>query len=197
VIGYRDGEIFQLYSRMFWSNQPNSLSIAHDTLQAGVGARYKPFKTQDMFFSLERLVKIGDQSQNDWLARISYALTDGYDLKLDQPSWNQTIFYGDLGRFFPNAGITALYSELRQGRTFNYRNRALITPHVLIAGRKQRPDPDKASYIEAGAGIAFKVRFNENRYEAERSSMEFLMQYRRGLNNQHTGSWVFTAALQF
>lgn len=196
-IGYQDGKIFQLYSRALWSNQPNSLSIVGKSVQAGVGARYKPFKIQDMFFSLERLIKIGDQSQNDWLARVSYALTSGYEMRQNESSWNQTIFYGDLGRFFPNAGITALYSELRQGRSFNVQNKVVVTPHVLLAGRKQTPDPDKASYLEAGAGVAVKYAFNENRYEAERSSAEFLVQYRRGLNNQHVGSWVFTAALQF
>jgi hypothetical protein len=118
-------------------------------------------------------------------------------LKLDQPSWNQTLLYADLGYFFPNAGITALYSELRQGRSFNIDNRYTVTPHLLVAGRAQRPDPQDLSYLEAGAGVSLKIRFNENRYVAERSSMEFLAQYRKGLNHQHVGSWVFTAALSF
>lgn len=196
-IGYQDGKVFQVFTRMLWSNQPESLRIDRNSLQAGIGARYKPFRTQDMFASIERLVKVGDQSQSDWLARLSYAWTTGYELKLNQSSWNQTLFYSDLGYFFPNAGVTALYSELRQGRSFNYRNRLTVTPHLLLAGRGQRPDPQHVSYLEGGAGVALKILFNENRYAAERSSLEFLAQYRKGLNHQHVGGWTFTVAASF
>lgn len=196
-IGYQDGKIFQVFARGLWSNKPDSLRIADESVQGSVGARYKPFKTQDLFVSIERLFKIGSQAQNDWLARASYAWTQGYDIRPNESSWNQTLFYGDLGYFFPNSGITALYSEVRQGRTFNYANQFTVTPHVMAAGRVQRPDPDKSSYAEVGAGIAVKYRFNENRYEAERSSAEVVLQYRHSLSERRNSGWVATAAISF
>jgi adsorption protein A len=196
-VGYQDGKIFQVFARGLWSNEPNSLHIAGKSVQGSVGARYKPLKTQDLFVSIERLFKIGSEAQNDWLARVSYAWTQGYDIRPNESSWNQTLFYGDLGYFFPNSGITALYSEIRQGRTFNYANLFTVTPHVMAAGRAQRPDPDKSSYAEVGAGVAVKYRFNENRYEAERSSAELVVQYRHNLSQRRNSGWVATAAVSF
>jgi tetratricopeptide (TPR) repeat protein len=196
-IGYQDGKVFQLFTRLLWSSQPDSLRIDGDTTQAGIGARYKPLKEQDFFVSLENLIKIGSQSQDDWLVRGSYGYNDGYDLKPNQSSWNQTLLYTDVGYFFKNGGTSAIYAELRQGKTFNFNNEVMVTPHVTMAGRAQHPDPAKYSYLEGGIGVAVKYLFNESYFEAKRSSVEFLVQYKRGIAPSKSGGWVFTAALQF
>lgn len=196
-IGYQDGRTFRTFARMLWSNRPDSLRINSDTLQGGVGVEYKPFREQNVYVSVERLIKVGDQSQNNWLARASWGYADGYGMKPGQASWNHTIVYADVGYLLQREKTKSVYAELRQGRSYNYNNKAMITPHVTVAGRGQRPDPADASYLEIGAGVALKAFFNETRYEAARSNTEFVVQYRKPVNNGRTGGWVMAAALQF
>lgn len=196
-IGYQDGRTFRTFARMLWSNRPDSLRINSETLQGGVGVEYKPFREQNIYVSMERLIKVGDQSQDNWLARASWGFADGYELKPGQASWNHTIVYADVGYLLQREKTKSVFAELRQGRSYNYLNKAMITPHITVAGRGQRPDPADASYLEVGAGVAVKAFYNETRYEAPRSSAELVVQYRKPVNNERTGGWVMAAALQF
>ncbi|MGN6389960.1 MAG: NfrA family protein, partial [Burkholderiaceae bacterium] len=196
-IGYRDGRTFRVFSRLLWSNELGSLKPDPHSLQAGLGVQFKPFREQDAYLSLERLVKGGNQSQDNWLVRGSWGWSDGYEMKPGVPSWNQTIVYLDAGYFVQHGPIKSTFGEVRQGRSFNYRNLATITPHLLLAGRKQWPDPGQGSYAEAGVGVAVKALFNETRYEAPRSRVEFTLQYRKTLNRSLPGGWVLSASAQF
>lgn len=196
-IGYRDGRTFRVFGRTLWSNEPESLRIDSPTLQGGAGIEYKPFRDVNAYISLERLIKIGSRSENNWLARVRWGYSDGYDMKPNLASWNQTILYVDAGYFLQRDKIRSVYAELRQGRAYNVNNAVMLTPHVMLAGRGQRPDPSDASYLEVGAGISVKYLFNETRYEAARSSVELIAQYRKPLEDRRSGGWMLTAALQF
>ncbi|MFC5472640.1 NfrA family protein [Paraherbaspirillum soli] len=188
---------WQLFSRMLWSNEPGSVAILGKSLQGGLGARVKPFSTLDFYVGLERLVKIGNQAQDDWLLRSSIGWSDGYGLKPNQASWNMTTVYGDFGYFFRNGGTESVYGEARQGRTFNVANKLLITPHLVIDGRHQWPDPFDTSYFEGGVGVSFKYLFNETRYEATRSNIDFNIQYKHGISPRRGDGWVFTLGARF
>lgn len=196
-IGYRDGKTFRLFGRTLWSNEPHSLRIDSKTLQGGIGAEYEPFRDINAYVSLERLLKWGSQSEDNWLVRASWGYSDGYDMKPNRRSWNQSIVYADAGYFLQHDKIRSIYAEARQGIAYNLNNTAMLTPHVTAAVRGQRPDPLDASYLELGAGMSLKYLFNETRYEAARSSAEFIVQYRKSVAGQHASGWVLTTALQF
>jgi tetratricopeptide (TPR) repeat protein len=197
-IGYRDGRTFRVFGRALWSNQPQSIAIDSTSTQGGVGIEYKPLSNVNAYLSLERLVKIGEQAEGNWLTRASWGYSNGYDLRPNVRSWNQTILYADFGYFLQRDKIRSVYLEARQGRAINFNNTTLVTPHVTLVGRGQRPDPSRVSYLEAGAGVSVKVLFNETRYEAARSSGELIVQYRKPVNvSKPLGGWVMTAMVQF
>ena len=52
--------------------------------------------------------------------------------------------------------------------------------HVVADCRLWVPDWDASSYLEGGGGLSFKYLFNRFDYEVERSSLEFLLQYKYG-----------------
>lgn len=197
-IGYRDGRTFRVFGRASWSNRPESSAIDPTTTQGGVGFVYKPLRNVNVYLSLERLFKIGAQAEGNWLGRASWGYSNGYDLRPHVRSWNQTILYADFGYFLQQNKVRSVYLEARQGRTINFYNTTLVTPHVTLVGRGQRPDPSRVSYLEAGAGVSVKYLFNETRYEAARSSCEFIAQYRKPVNNSKLpGGWVMTAVFRF
>jgi len=197
MIGFRDERILQVFARTLWSNQPQSLWIDQDSVQVGVGIRYKPVKSQNVFLSAERLMAIGSHAIDSWLLRATYAWGVGYDLKPGQREWNNTQFYGDVGYFTRTGGTWAYYAEARQGITLNFRDRILITPHLVIDGRNQNPDPFGVSYLEGGTGVTISYLFAASRYESHRSSLEFLIQYKHGILPSNPGGLVFTTAWRF
>ena len=196
-IGYQDGKTFRIIARTLWANRPDSLSIDSTTVQGGLGIEYKPFRETDAYLSLDRQIKIGSQSENNWMLRGSWGYSDGYGMQPNQRSWNQTILYTDIGFALQHEKIRSASAELRQGRAFNFNNTTMVTPHLSAGARKQWPDPSDTSHVDIGAGVSVKYLFNETRYETARSNGEFTLQYRKQVSNQHEGGWVFTGAFQF
>jgi adsorption protein A len=196
-LGYRDGRTLRLFARTLWSNHPKSLAINADTLQGGVGIEYKPLKTLNAYLSLERLIKIGDQAQDNTLLRASWGYSDGYELKPGVEQWNYTVVYADAGYLLEKDRIRSAYMEVRQGRSFNMQDRWTVTPHLSVVGRTQAPDPQQVSYAELGAGVSWKVLFNETVYETPRSSLELTLQFRKPLDHDRASGWVLIGALRY
>lgn len=195
-LGYQDGKILQLESRLLWSNHPGTLAIDSKTLQGTLGLAYKPFKDQDGYLRLERLVRVGDQSQNNWLLHASWGMSDGWGWNPVKSHWNYSTVYVDAGVLLQHEQTRSLYMEARQGHAFAVAERTVLTPHLVLAGRVQRPDATRVSYIEAGAGLSLKTGFNGSRYVAERSSLELLLQYRKPIATR-AGGWALSLAAQF
>lgn len=185
-IGFRDGRIFQLFARVLWNVEPDSLRFDEDSYQGGIGARYKPFKRHNLFFSGEKLFRIGDDADDNWLLRALYTWDDGYALKPGEEHWNYTLLYGDAAYFVDSPDYWTYYGEVRQGRTFNFDDCFLVTPHLVADGRYQDRGSATGSYIEGGAGVSFRYLFNNTRYEVYRSSFEVLVHYKAGRFYRHT-----------
>ena len=196
VIGLRDERTLDVFARMLWSNEPGSLNIQSASRQAGVGLRFKPLRDQSLYLSIERLIKIGDNAQNDWLLRASYGWVDGYEMRVNQDSWNYTSLFADVGAFTDPLHTRALYVEARQGRSYRFSDRWIVTPHVVANGRRQWPDPGRGNYAEAGAGVSVRYLFNETAYATPRSSAEVLLQYKKGFAAAKSG-WLVTTVLRF
>ena len=179
-LGFRDERIFQVFTRVLWTIQPGSMRFNPDSFQGGVGLRYKPLQTQNLYLWGERLFKIGDKALDDWLLRLLYSWNYGYDLQPGKSWWNYTFLYGDLAYFTKDPGTWAAYGEFRQGVTFNFHDNVLLTPHLVVDARSQDPHPTNSSYLEAGAGVSLKFLFLETRYEVHRASFEILAYYKHG-----------------
>lgn len=189
IIGFRDDRIFQVIGRVTGTLQKDRLEFDPEAWQGAVGVRYKPLQSQNLNLGFERLFKIGQQSEENWLLRAMDSWTLGYELKPDEKWWNYTFLYGEYDYFTENNPRSMFYVEGRQGITFNIRNRVLLTPHVVADCRVWSPDRDESSLVEGGAGISLKYLFNRFHYEIERSSVEFLLQYKYGtLFNKYNAS---------
>ena len=196
VIGLRDERTLDVFARMLWSNEPGSLRIQGASRQAGVGVRFKPLREQSLYFTVERLIKIGDNAQDDWLLRASYGWSDGYEMRANQDAWNYTTLFADVGAFTDPLHTRALYLEGRQGRSYRVGDRWIVTPHVVANGRRQWPDPGRTNYAEAGAGVSVRYLFNETAYATPRSSAEVLLHYKKGFAAVKSG-WLLTTVLRF
>jgi bacteriophage N4 adsorption protein A len=192
---HRTDAALQFAARLLWTNR-SGLAVDHRSLQAGLSMRYKPLTQTDFFVGAERLLKIGANSQDDWLLRGSLGLGKEVERQANKTHWNYWQFYADAG-YFVGSGTEATYLEFRRGITLPATSSVLITPHVVFAYRQQSPDPARTSISEGGPGVSFKYLFSGTRYESHGPSFDALLQYRARLSGRGHGDWVLTAIAQF
>jgi len=193
---HRSDNALQFAARLLWTNEPSGLAIDHQSLQAGFSVRYKPLTQADFFVGAERLVKVGDNSQSDWLLRGSFGLGSEVERQDQRTHWNYWQFYADAG-YFLSSRSEATYLEFRRGITFPAAAGLLITPHVVFAYRQQSPDPTRTSISEGGPGVSFKYLSGGTRYENHGPSFDALLQYRARLSGRGHGDWVLTGVARF
>jgi tetratricopeptide (TPR) repeat protein len=184
----------QLTGRVFWSHRGSSLAIDADTLQASVGLRAKPLTDWPAYAEVQRLQALGSASNDDWLVRLSAGWSQGTGPgDGTRLHYNYSTVYIDVGRYL-RARRNALYLEARQGRSWRLADDWVISPHLVVAGRGERPDLTGSSYSEWGAGVSLRHVFGGTRYETPGSSVEFLVQYKSGIERVGKG-WVLTSVL--
>ena len=145
-------------------------------MQAGIGVRYKPLRTQNVFLSVERLIAVGDRAQNDWLLRALYSWEHHPGGLADRSAWNYATVFADAG-YFAERSVWAFYGEAREGVTWRPFSRLLVTPHVVVDARYEDSRGPTDSFVEGGGGLSLRYLFNESPYEGYRSSAELLIQY--------------------
>lgn len=184
-IGYRNGRILQFFVRGYGTAYDGSGNITGmPTVQASVGARYKPIVDQNLVVTAERLVRIGRFSTNDWLARLGYSSEAGSDLRVTQPSWRSWQAYAEIA-YFLKQGRYVLYSELRYGHTWALpaiSDRLTVYPHAAFVFSHDNRERVKTA-MGIGPGVQFRFWFRENRYSAPASWADVTIQYRVALTS--------------
>ena len=204
-IGYRAGRMFQITARVLGNAEPESIRPDWDSVQAGIGVRYKPLPKWNLFLSGERIIKLGANTNNGWLWRGMFSWTRGRDLTPGGFIRNYSLVYADAGYFTPNDGMAAVYSEFHQGVAFRIRPNALLKPHIVVDGRYQSRDTYLGTYVEAGGGLSLQFDLFESQYETHRVGLEFLGQYKRSWlqpnpqsqEDRISDGWTFTSILLF
>jgi hypothetical protein len=178
-IGFRAGRIFQLAGRILWNMKPDSFRLDSDSMQAGIGVRYHPLESQNLFVSAERIAGLGRAVDGGWLWRGLYSWSRGRDVVPGAGFSNYSLIFGDAGYLTSRGGTTAAYAELHQGAAFSMRRSVLIKPHLVADGRFQNRDSGVGKYLEAGGGVALQFFFAEQRYETHRVGFELLIHFKR------------------
>ncbi len=197
VIGFRDDRVFQLFARVLWNTAPKTLRLNNDSLQGGIGLRYKPLRKHGLFFGIEKLFEIGDNSIDDWLARAQYSWNKKFigDIKSDDDYYYLSL-YGDFGIFRRSSTEQIFSWEAGFGKEIQLGSGLSVSPHLVANGQYQNPDINNGSYAEAGLGISMKYLFGGSQYQADTSSAELRIQYKGEIENYASG-WMITGVLQY
>lgn len=188
-VGFRDGAIVQAFGRVFWGFERNSLTPDRDTLQGGLGLRWKPFGETNFFLSGERLVKLGALARNGWLLRASHSWDIGFDIDPVRSNWTYAQTYADAAYIPGRDYALFLTGEARLGRSFKLHDEnglgVVVTPHAVAAASYSRNRFASDRFGEIGLGVSGKLWFDETPYQAYRSSSEMTLQYRTGLDKRN------------
>ena len=188
IPGLGHGRTVHVFGRVLWGYKPDSLRIRGNSYQGGIGVRAKPFASQNLVLSFERLVSLGSAARDDWLARIGYSWSLGAGFDPFRTSWPYVTVYGDAALAFPTGPDLFLTGEVRAGQSWRIGERFSVTPHLVVVGSRQEDGPVTTRLIEAGPGIALKYYFDDNAYRAFGANAEVLVQYRAKLGGNSTGT---------
>lgn len=179
-IGFRNDRIFTVFARLLWANRFQSLAVNSQSAQLGFGIRYKPLRTQNLHFSGERLVRVGNAALNSWLFRTTFSASHGeLPWIATRPTLYSTAF-ADVAHF-TSAPATWLYlGQARVGYSVPLSARLLLSPHTVVEARYQDRARQRLSYLQTGAGVALNFSLTSDPEAPPQGRIELLAQYRWG-----------------
>ena len=195
-IGYRDGSIFELFVRGFGTvYADNGGATGFDTIQGSVGARWKPFSTENLVFEISYLFPVGQFSRNDLMLRAAYSKAEGTDLRVDVDNWRAWQIYADYNYFVSQPQTVATF-EGRYGQAFRMdaiSDHLVLWPYIAIGGGYDTAYATPFA-MGIGPGITARYWFNEDEYTAPRSYLDFTLQYRWKLAGDDRAQGIFAGA---
>ncbi|MFG1269989.1 tetratricopeptide repeat protein [Xanthobacter sp. DSM 14520] len=195
-IGYRDGSIFELFVRGFGTLYSDAGGpTGFDTIQGGAGARWKPFKSENLVLEVSYLFPVGQYARDDVLLRAAYSKSEGTDLRVDVDNWRAWQIYADYNYFLMTPQTVATF-EARYGHAWRLdalSDHLVLWPYLAIGGGY---DTGYATPFALGAGPGATLRywFNEDEYTAPRSYLDLTLQYRFKLAGDDRAEGIFAGA---
>jgi tetratricopeptide (TPR) repeat protein len=193
--GYRNGAPVEVFGRVFETLAAETGDrTGSATAQGWVGVRWKPFRETNLILETSRMIKLGSQARNDWMARAAYSAGQGLDLGpqvRSRPMWN---LYGDVARIVDN-GQTLGVVDARLGwarRVGTGVDGLVVAPFV---GVNYAYDNSFARQSATGVGAGLIVRrwFRSTTYAAPRSYLEATLQARAKVAGDRRAEGVFAS----
>lgn len=169
-IGFRNERTFDTSLRVLWNFDPNSWRPDSDSYQGGIGITYKPFIRQNYLFGFERLFKIGDNAEDNWLWRNTYGIEAGERPPRGEDLWLYRRFYGEISYYLQSPQRWIFFGQGNIGPTLRLPRDIMLTiPEALLVGRYQDNDPEGVgSYWYYGLGLNLRVLEGEREFTRDR-----------------------------
>ncbi len=172
-IGFRNEKTLDVFLRVLANFEPRSWDPDEDSYQGGLGLMYKPFIRHNFAISIERLFKIGDDAENNWLWRNTYGIEFGERPLQDQNVWVYRRFYGEASYYFEDLNRWIFFGQGQIGPSFFLTDNLILTfPEGLLVARYQDRDPEEVgTYWYYGPGLNIRLLEGERDLTRDRWSL--------------------------
>lgn len=179
-LGFRNQKELDLFARVLGNLEPDSWCLDSNTLQGGAGVRYNPLSRHDLVLSLERLFKIGDHSENNWLWRNTYEWERGEKPQKYESVWLYNRVVGEISYYLEDEKRWVYYLNPKGGySTTVFSDRILLTaPEATGIVRYQSNDPSGlGSYAYGGVGANVRMLSREKEFSIDRWYFDLYAHY--------------------
>lgn len=178
--GFYRQRSFEVTARMLGSFDEDAWSYDAASTQLALGAKVKPFASANLVASLERLVKIGSHSENNWLARAMFSHAWGRQPRF-APGWGPAgSIYAEVDRTFADLKRTVVYGEVRGGPRWALSPHWAVLPHAVADGRWEDTQNPAGTYLEGGLGLELLGGWGATAYHTDPWSLSAYLQYKAG-----------------
>lgn len=161
----------QLFGRFLQGMKDQSLETTSETLQWGLGVRYKLLADQNLHFSAERIIGTGDEIEDEWMFRLSGSFSEGGDWEPSKKNWLYWEAYGDLA-YTSDDDFLYKTAHLNLGRQIklsqNNEHKYTIVPYIT-SGYTSNNANDERKHVERldlGVGLGLFSWHHESHYRA-------------------------------
>lgn len=179
-IGFRDERELDFSLRVLANLEPNSFTPDEDSYQGGAGVLYKPLRRHNFRWGFERLFKIGDNSENNWLWRNIYTWEHGERPLPYESVWLYNRVYGEISYYLEDVERWIYYLNPRMGYSYTLNTeRAVMTfPEIIGVARYQSNDPvGIGTYYYYGLGGNLRLFGRESEYAVNRWYIDLYAHY--------------------
>jgi len=185
--GYRNGKLTELYGHITWIEDGSFTGEYSSPLQAGLGARVKPFSEYNLFMAVESLFSLEDLSDNVLQLRLAHSYSDTV--------WQKNHRDGDHkgGRYihtFTEAGLGLagvsdyLYTlHGRYGNSTRLDPDRYLSPFVYGTLNGYSGDSGSDDRVEIGLGLAFDLLSDHDRYLGYKKKVDVVFQLGVGVDD--------------
>ena len=181
-IGYDAGRILTLFGRVMWPNRSDSIVPEKDTLQAGLGVKYKPLKQTNVILSAEQLFGLGDEVDDYPLLRIAHSSTHmpacnngSQDVSAITNYLSYRQFYTDVGKAFDDNDSWFISHETRLGDNLSNTGNRLYLLFGYLQGNAIMGNDEDFAQIQTGIGFSWQWLGGLDRYCGYRRQAELLL----------------------
>jgi hypothetical protein len=167
--GFRNERILEVFGRVLGNFEQDRWTPDEDSYHGGVGARYKPFTALNFNTSFERLFKIGDNSEDNWLWRNMVSVERGTRPVPEAAWWTTESVYGEISYYLESPERWIYYVDGRLGLSFPIGRDGYVTlPQLMAVGRYQSNDETGiGTYSLCGVGATARLLQAEKRYAVQ------------------------------
>jgi len=182
IIGFRNEKILDVFGQVSGNFNRQSWTPNPDSYQGMAGLRYKPFARLNYNMSFARLMKIGDNSENNWLWRNMASWERGEKPVPEKKVGLNVKLFGDVGYYLSQRVRWYGFFDGRIGPAWKLRQNMLLTvPQAMgILRFETHDDSDTGSYGLAGIGATLRLVEPERKYTINRMFMEGFIYYTVG-----------------
>ena len=163
--GDSDPQRLAVYARTLWANDPGSFSPLGKTFQGGIGIRVHPFQQIPLFLWAERMIKLGGESQNNWLLRATAGWDTGTAWRAGgtdslRHGWEPyASVYGDVARLLQVNRDWLVAAEGRLGGSIQPREQLKLIPYAFVRYELDSAKNGSDYSVQVGAGLSLRLRF--------------------------------------
>ena len=190
-LGYNNGRPVEVFVRAFETLDSRlGDPTGSETVQGWIGARIKPFASQNLIVEGSRLVSIGDRALDDWMVRAAWSSTSGLDLRPGSTATRMHQVYVDVAHL-TDAGATFAVVDGRIGRSYQPGGGNLILAPFVGATLSYDSGLEREAALSAGPGVWLRLWIREDRYRAPLSYIDVALQYRVRLAGDRRAEGLF------
>ncbi len=162
-----------------------NVMLEPDTLQPSFGLRLQPFDEYNLYFSLEKFIKGGDNSRDDTMIRTSLGLFDGYEFHpVESGYWYRSLYLD--GAYYLDAKTYSIYGNYEHGYVWKLDYDNAFMPYLCTSVSFNNDNYEKQDIrrFDVGGGLSYLFWRDESRYESHR----YIGRVRLEVRHQYSGN---------
>lgn len=175
------------YVRGLSGVKDQSIALEDETWQPSLGIRYKPFRDQNLTFSVEHMFKGGDRTREDTMVRSSWGFFDDYHFHpIETDYWHKSLFLD--AAYYIEDEIYSFYANYEHGYIKKVSDETALMPYVSTSATIHNDNfrNDQVKNFDIGLGVSYFFWLNERPYKPHQFTGRFSIEARQSLYNDNT-----------